>query len=59
MMPLLNAMTAAAQEVQRNVKVGYGMQEDFPLSAFQDTVLNVMWMKPRGPIDKTVDTEDH
>lgn len=46
------------RKVQRNVKVGYGMQEDFPLSAFQDTVLNVMWMKPRGPIDKTVDTED-
>lgn len=27
-MPLLDAMTATA-EVQRNVRVGYGMQEDF------------------------------
>lgn len=30
-MPLLDAMTGTA-EVQRNVRVGYGMQEDFSLS---------------------------
>ena len=43
-MPLMNAMTPAAQEMQRNVKVGWGMQEDSSLSALQERILNVMWM---------------
>lgn len=38
-MPLLDAVTATA-EVQRNVRVGYGMQEDFSLSVVSIVVIS-------------------
>ena len=33
------------------------MQEDFSLGALQDRILNVMWMRPCGPINQTEETE--
>ena len=33
------------------------MQDDFSLGALQERMLNVMWMRPCGPIVKTEETE--
>ena len=51
-MPLLNAMTAAAQEMGAEE-----CQGDFSLGALQERILNVMWIRPCGPIIKTEETE--
>lgn len=34
-----------------------GMQEDFSLGSLQERIMNVMWMRPCGPIVKTEETE--
>ena len=58
-MLLLNAMTAAAQEIGAKECQGWmrHARRFFPLGVLQERILNVMWMRPCGPIVKAEETE--
>lgn len=54
-MPLLNAMTAAAQQI--GAEECQSWIRHARRGALQERILNVMWMRPCGPILKTEETE--